>query len=217
MTRVCGSAEARSREGSTTSKRPLCAVLEIDMDGECPLAQVNESARDIYVRQVDGLCRADVVVESDELEVHHVEKAIDEECVGSIFGRYDCVPHITEAKGGSLTIMTFPPQRTMLSNLVSDMREQSFDVKVKRLISLEDYDETGRDTPLLCDVSILTEKEREAVDLAVSEGYYDEATNTTLEDLAGEIGISKSALSTRLSSAESKLMTELFTRMGDGN
>lgn len=211
MTQICGPDEVRIT-AERVSERPLCAVLEIDMEGECPLTQVEGAARDIYVRQVNDLCRADVVIENEDLEVVHFEKRIDNECVGAIFGRYDCVPHVTGTENGAIKVMTFPPEREMLSDLVSEMRALDLDVSVKRLISLEDYGETGRSPPLMCDVSILTEKEREAVDLAISEGYYEEPNGTSLQDLADEIGISKSALSSRLSSAESKLMKDLFAR-----
>ncbi len=215
VTQICGSTST-GLSSERTSRRPLCAVLEIEMEGGCPLAQVEETARDIYVRQVDGLCRADVVIEKEDLEVIHFEKTIENECVGSIFGRYDCVPHITSAEKGTITIMTFPPEREMLSDLVSDMRAQNFEVTVKRLISLDDYDKTGRTPPIMCDVSVLTKKEREAVELAVDEGYYDEPNRTSLQALADTLGISKSALSSRLSSAESKLMKDMFTRTRKG-
>lgn len=211
MTQICGSLDS-AISGERTSKRPLSAVLEIDMAGACPLAEIEDTARDIYVRQVDGLCRADVVIENETLEVVHFEKAIENECVGSIFGRYDCVPHVTHAEGGTITVMTFPPEREMLSNLVSEMRAQGFDVSVKRLISLEDYDQIGRTPPIMCDVSVLTKKEREAVELAVEEGYYDEPHRTSLQELADSLDISKSALSSRLSSAEAKVLKDLFTR-----
>lgn len=212
VTQICGSADVPEDVGQRVSQRPLCAVLEVEMVSGCPLARIDGPARDIYVRQVDDLCRADVVVENETLEVVHVEKAIESECVGSIFGRYDCVPHITHAQEGMLSIMTFPPERELLSDLVAEMRAKGFEVSVKRLISLEDYAETGRKPPLLCDVSVLTGKEREAVDLAIAEGYYDEPNGTSLQALADEIGISKSALSSRLSSAESKLMKDMFAR-----
>lgn len=211
VTPICGSS-GTAVSGERTSRRPLCAVLEIEMDAGCPLTQVDHPAKDIYVRQVDGLCRADVIVETDTLEVVHFEKAIEAECVGSIFGRYDCVPHVTSAEEGAITVMTFPPEREMLSELVQEMRAQNFDVTVKRLISLDDYDQTGRDPPIMCDVSVMTKKEREAVDLAVEKGYYDDPNGISLQDLADELGISKSALSSRLSSAESKLMKDMFSR-----
>ncbi|MFB6112875.1 MAG: helix-turn-helix domain-containing protein [Halodesulfurarchaeum sp.] len=216
MTEICKTNEQLGRADRSSTKRPLCAFLEIGMEPGCPLAEIDEGAKDIFVRQIDGRCQADVVVENEELEVVHFEKSIESECVGSIFARYDCVPHIARAEGGHITIMTFPPERDMLADLVSDLRERDFEVSVKRLISLENYEETGRHPPLLCDVSILTKKEREAVDLAVERGYYDEHNGTRLQDLADELGISKSALSSRLSSAESKLMEDLFSRRGNG-
>ena len=217
MNDVCNSTVGKEEPNRWASKRPLCAVLEIWMGDGCPLAEVESSARDIFVRQVAERCRVDVVVETDSLEVVHYEKQIQDECVGSIFARYDCVPHITNAEEGTITVMTFPPRRELLSSLVSEMREREFDVSVKQLMSLENYEQTGRQTPLLCDVSLLTSKEREAVDLAVTSGYYAESNGTSLQELADELGISKSALSTRLSSAESKVMRNIFSRGGNGS
>lgn len=217
MNNICHSTGHLDHPDSWSSTRPLCAVLEIEMDPGCPLAEIEDGAREIFVRQVDGQCRADVVVENEELSVVHFEKEIENECVGSIFARYECVPHITDAEGGTITVMSFPPKREMLSQLVADMRERDFDVSVKRLISLDTYEQTGRATPRICDVSILTKKEREAVDLAVSNGYYDEAKGTSLQEMADELGISKSALSSRLSSAESKVMVDLFSRARNGS
>lgn len=217
MTDICHATGHLNHSNSWSSTRPLCAVLEMKMEPGCPLANVEEGTKEIFVRQVDGQCRADVVVENEELSVVHFEKEIENECLGSIFARYECVPHFTDAKGGTITVMTFPPKREMLSQLVADMRERDFDVSVKRLISLDTYEQTGRATPRICDVSILTKKEREAVDLAVANGYYDEAKGTNLQEMADELDISKSALSSRLSSAEAKVMVDLFSRAGNGS
>lgn len=212
MNDVCDSTIGKEQPNRWASKRPLCAVLEIWMGEGCPLAEIETGTRDIFVRQVQERCRVDVVVENDDLEVVHYEKLIEDECVGSIFARYDCVPHITNAEEGSITVMTFPPKRELLSELVSELREREFDVSVKQLISLENYEQSGRSTPLLCDVSVLTEKEREAVDLAIENGYYTESNGTSMQELADELDISKSALSSRLRSAESKVIRNIFSR-----
>lgn len=47
-------------------------------------------------------------------------------------------------------------------------------------------------------VHCLTDEQREALELAYSEGYYDDPRGTTLEALADQLGISRQALSARL-------------------
>lgn len=56
------------------------------------------------------------------------------------------------------------------------------------------------------DLSVLTEKQREAVELALREGYYERPREADLAALAGTLDISKSAVSQRLRTAERKLI-----------
>jgi predicted DNA binding protein len=54
----------------------------------------------------------------------------------------------------------------------------------------------------------LTETQRRTVELAIESGYYDVPRDTTLVDLAEELGISHQAVSERLRRAERRLATE---------
>ena len=58
----------------------------------------------------------------------------------------------------------------------------------------------------IVDVGELTEKQREAIELAFERGYYDTPRETNLETLSDELGVSKSAVSQRLRVTESKLI-----------
>jgi len=60
------------------------------------------------------------------------------------------------------------------------------------------------------DLSALTPKQRRGLELAVVRGYFDDGRDVELGDLAAEIGISKSALSQRLRTAQAKLVTDVF-------
>lgn len=60
------------------------------------------------------------------------------------------------------------------------------------------------------DLDILTEKQVEALELALQTGYYEQPRRTDLANLARELGISKSAVSQRLRTAEVKLIGQAF-------
>ncbi|SDQ44062.1 helix-turn-helix domain-containing protein [Natronobacterium texcoconense] len=60
------------------------------------------------------------------------------------------------------------------------------------------------------DIGSLTTKQLEALELAYLRGYYDQPRETSLADLADELGISKSAVSQRLRAAESKLVVAVL-------
>ncbi|MEF8821518.1 MAG: helix-turn-helix domain-containing protein [Halovenus sp.] len=72
-----------------------------------------------------------------------------------------------------------------------------------------------QDSTVLCDLSILTEKQREAVELAVERGYYARDGDVDMDALADDLDISKSALSRRFKSAEAKLMLERSSRSAE--
>ncbi|AXR78513.1 helix-turn-helix domain-containing protein [Natrarchaeobaculum sulfurireducens] len=61
------------------------------------------------------------------------------------------------------------------------------------------------------DVSDLTVKQWQALELAYRWGYYDQPRKADLADLATELEISKSAVSQRLRAAESTLVTAIVT------
>jgi len=62
------------------------------------------------------------------------------------------------------------------------------------------------------ELDILTGKQRETLELAIREGYYDRPRDANLTDLAESLGISKSAVSQRLNAAETKLIKTTLER-----
>lgn len=62
------------------------------------------------------------------------------------------------------------------------------------------------DTAVTLDLDILTETQRKTLELALTEGYYDRPRKTDLSTLADKLDISKSAVSQRIRSAETKLI-----------
>jgi len=93
----------------------------------------------------------------------------------------------------------------MVSELVGDLNDIGSTV---RLVSMT---HTGTGEQLSeeiyeVDVSVLTPKQREALTLAVEEGYYEQEDKPSMESLADQLGISTSAFSQRLARAEQNVM-----------
>lgn len=65
-------------------------------------------------------------------------------------------------------------------------------------------------TTVTVDLDTLTEKQRETLEFALAEGYYERPREIDLGTLADRLDISKSAVSQRLRTAETKLITNAF-------
>lgn len=68
------------------------------------------------------------------------------------------------------------------------------------------------DASVTINLGVLTEKQRETLELALEQGYYDRPRESELEDLAAHLDISKSAVSQRLRGAELKLIKNALGR-----
>ncbi|MDR5671554.1 Transcriptional regulator, contains HTH domain [Halalkaliarchaeum sp. AArc-CO] len=72
-------------------------------------------------------------------------------------------------------------------------------------------DPSSSDTcPVHVDIGLLTQTQWETLELAFAMDYYQNPRGTSLEELATELGISKSAVSQRLNGAERKLVQAMF-------
>jgi len=71
---------------------------------------------------------------------------------------------------------------------------------------------TGETPPSSVQISNITEKQWEAATLAVEMGYYQMPKEATLDDLADELGVSKSAVSQRLGNLERSLVCNLVNQ-----
>lgn len=67
-------------------------------------------------------------------------------------------------------------------------------------------------TRVTLDLDVLTEKQRDTVELALEKGYYDRPRGTDLAELASRLDISRSAVSQRIRAAEITLIRHAFQR-----
>ncbi|QSG09201.1 helix-turn-helix domain-containing protein [Halapricum desulfuricans] len=188
----------------THERRPLWIVLEIDVEDDCPLTDIEDPVLDTDLQHMGGICRSEVVTGGQDVEVLHFEEPMGSECLADVFFEHDCVPQITGVDDGSLLVTIHPSDRADIPELLEGLEAVGYHAQLDRVVQI-DEDMIGT-SPVLCDFSLLTEKQQEALELAVRHGYYSQPRETTLSELASRLGIGKSAVSHRLQAAESKVI-----------
>jgi len=208
-----------------TENRDLRVVLEIERGGPCFIDDLAGDVIDVDVRVDNGICQSEVTVcetcETDTpsketcppenlengervITKYHTDE-VCEHCPTAVFSAYGCIPHFLREGEGSFFIKTFLPSSAIVSDLVSDLTDIGSTV---RLVSMT---HTGSGEELTeeiyeVDVSVLTPKQREALQLAIDEGYYESGDEPSMSMLAEQFDISTSAFSQRLSRAEQNVM-----------
>ncbi|MFW6017896.1 MAG: helix-turn-helix domain-containing protein [Halapricum sp.] len=154
----------------------------------------------------DGTCNTKVVEEDEGVfSDRYVRSDVETGCFCLVFHEVDCVPSIERVQGGRIVVSVLLPDRDTLRELVSRLRENGSSVDV---YGITQSSVEGSESVVM-DVTDITDKQREALMIAVEEGYYDTPRNADLEVLADRLDISKSAVSQRLKSIESKLLHKL--------
>ena len=209
MTRsVCVSAD----EPEPSAEVPLEVKLEIEPHEEtdCTVVNYEHEVAEITQRLKqedcggDGTrCQTAVTLESSRKEF--LTNSTDRRCICPVFEETDCIPELETVRDGSLFVSLIVPDRTELGHTIDRLRDVGARVSLRRITR---FDEDGGTTVEL-DVSEVTAKQFEAIEIAVSEGYYDAPRRTDLADLADQLGVSKSAVSQRLNTVEAKLVRSL--------
>lgn len=154
----------------------------------------------------DGTCNTKVVEEDEGVfSDRYVRSEVETGCFCLVFHEVDCVPSIERVQGNRIVVSVLLPDRETLRELVSRLREGGSSVEV---YGITQSNVEGNES-IVMDVTDITDKQREALMVAVEEGYYDTPRKADLEVLADRLDISKSAVSQRLKSIESKLIHKL--------
>lgn len=104
-------------------------------------------------------------------------------------------------RAGELVALARLPSREALTAVREAYRERGITFRLERLYSEA---ETGDGGPT--DAFGVTDAQREALVRALEAGYYDVPRGTTLDPIAEELGISTTALSTRLRRGQQNLL-----------
>lgn len=188
-----------------------CAVLEAGSEGE--------AVKRDEIRRCDGdaertACRAAVTVDDgDGPRRRLVAGSVEDYCVCPAFRAHDCVADLRAFRDGALEVDVTVPQRSVLRELVEDLREREAGVRLEQVVPLEPEPD---DHAVLLDAASITPKQREAVTTAVEMGYYDSPREADLGDVASALGVSRSAASQRLNAAEATLVEAFTGHVGSG-
>lgn len=180
-------------------------------ESRCPLIELENQIDALERDHFAGVCTIDV----DLREGGHspsgkrrLTQRMDDSCLCRIFLQHGCSPRIVSSNGTDGVIATVLPDRETLRELVSDIRAVGGEASIRKLVSLEgDTDATDLRT---FEMSSLTDKEHEALTVAVERGYYEQPPRISLAELAEFFDVSKQCLSERLNAAEAKMVTSLI-------
>lgn len=197
-----------------TRERHIQTDIEIVPKGSCFVDEISAEITDITLQFPGDDCHSDVTVASDDSDrevdiVHHSGDRCPN-CPGVIFSEYDLVPQFIDQDGEAFLVRTYLPADHQLSDLIEDLRRVSSRVSVQKIHDIRQSDVDALISEL--DLSLLTSKQRTAVERAVERGYYSSPPGVSLTVLADDFDVSESALSQRLSRAEETLMGQIFSR-----
>lgn len=191
---------------------PFCAEFELVLgDVEtCPLRDEVSGAEDVRQENVGDGCHVDATVtDGDGSRVVHVEDSVESACPCPVFRDHGCIPNVKSVADEGFVVDVYIPDREILRSCVDSLRDRVASIELRHL-RMDPDPANGETDSVLLHLQDLTEKQRMAAVRALSAGYYERPRQTSLEELATEIGISKSALSQRLTAVEAKLAKAAF-------
>lgn len=214
--------DACNSDKQESQRRQLYVEFEIDIASEtsCPLAAFESDVEETRQRLLDGQCHTDTTLATggcgescDEgcTEIVHTVSTINPTCICPAFERFDCIPNVTAVTGSQVRVETYLPDREQLTDLVDELKSVSDGVYLRRLKSVESGTGSERTESTVIALDTVTDKQRRAAVKAVAAGYYAKPRETSLEELADDLDVTKSALSQRLKAVESKLAVAAFT------
>ncbi|MFU8870129.1 helix-turn-helix domain-containing protein [Natronococcus sp.] len=191
---------------------PLRTVLEVEpADGaRCLLAEEVPNAaavtRTISQRESCTRClTAATSVEGGESNTTYLSTTTTEQCVFETTNRFDCISTLEGVRDGALVVSLIVRDRTVLNEIREALEDSGATVRLRRITRGAD----DADATVELDAMAITDKQREAAELAVALGYYETPRRSDLTDLADELEVSKSAVSQRLNAVERTLVRKL--------
>jgi len=188
---------------------PLRATLEVTPPESafCPVVSEAPNAADVTRNSTDDACHSELTVRDGDRWYHeYVSGPRTGACACRTIGEFDCAFDVEKTHNGALLMTVVVDDRSILSDIIGALKETGATTRLCQLSALSGHG----DATIEVDVTDVTEKQREAVELAIELGYYDSPRNATLSDLADRLEISKSAASQRLTAVETKLVRTLF-------
>lgn len=183
-------------------ERANCSILAAGQRGE-NVRQDMVAEEGQYGSGCD--CRAEAVVDGESRR-RYIEGTVADHCICPVFAEHDCIASIVGFEGRELIVSLSVPDREALKDIVEDLREIEARPRLQQLTKGESKKGGG----VHIDPEAVTDKQREALSVAVEAGYYQTPRQASLQELSEELGISKSAVSQRLTAVEAQLVGQLM-------
>mgnify|MGYP000492408754 FL=1 len=149
----------------TSTERILQVLFEIELsDGcTCPLSDPDSAVENVQKQINDDVCHTEVTVadENGDTMVLHTSNEIENSCLCLAFSEVDCVPRIKRADDEAILVETYVSDRTVINELVDQLKSATERVSLRRLTTRQRSDGTIPEQTTV-DLSPLTAKQREA-------------------------------------------------------
>jgi len=209
---VSPSAPVHDGASGTEEHEPkLWVELGIDVASttDCPLGRRSARGWNGTVQLVGSTCHLSLKRNEEAAgEPRSITTSVSDMCVCPALCGDGFSPVELTVEDGSLVVGAYAVDRETLSEVSNRLDDGVERWRLRQLASTtgdsRESDVAGRDNR-----PPLTEKQRKAVAVAVTMGYYDSPRRASLGDLSDRLGVSRSALSQRLNAVESKLINDL--------
>lgn len=151
-------------------------------------------------------CQSAVTAREDGTErARYRSEPVSDRCLCTALTSVECAFSVDSVRDGALILSLTVPSRSALADAVDALRAVDAQVRLRRVGRLE----AGEPDRIELDPASVTDKQREAVELALELGYYERPRRADLSDLAAALDVSPSAVSQRLTAVEATLVRSL--------
>ncbi|MFT4892192.1 MAG: hypothetical protein ACI9YT_003133 [Halobacteriales archaeon] len=191
----------------------LRAVVEFSPPETCPVKREDGDVVEVNVSTAEGETRCELVFADGDSQLETVEgpSSTCEECVWPPIQRFACFFRVLDTVDGNVIVSSHLPDWPAYVALLDELTARTEAVRTIALVELGGEANALNEYRASIQLSTLTAKEWEALELAVAKGYYAEPRRVSLADLAAEFDITRAAVSQRLNRAERKIVTQLLT------
>jgi len=198
-------ANSNEEPARSADERSVKVTFRIDPPAECPVAQTTAWTGDLWVDVGKERLRCDLASE-ETAGVEHYERPRDESCPCVIFQEHDAIPQL-RAAGDEIICTVYLGSTQTGRRLIESLSGQAVEVT-----DFSGPDAEPETATVTLDRAALTDKQRQAIELAAERGYYEVPAEATIEDLAAELDLSPSAFGKRLKRAERTVVLQAVSR-----
>jgi predicted DNA binding protein len=183
--------------------------LEVSTESGCVLSSV-DGTMDV-IQHTFRTDKCEVVLRRETGDGQEILKGgtIDvAACPLLVMDDYGVTASVVDVTDDGFVVDGYAPDDEVVWPLLEELRTVTKAVTIRKIVGTDQIHASS--APCQVDLDALTEKQREALDLAYTEGYFERPRRTTQAELADELGISKQAVSRRLTRVEENLFGQLL-------